>query len=138
VIAFLEGNLACLTSLRGSYSLVHGDFKPTNIIVSNTGDRWHLSGLIDWEFACAGNTMFDLATALRHIDLVDGPLARGIAAGFSENGGLLPPEWRRVARLLDLNAMITFLSAPEDRANLYKHVRNIVDRTMADWDRFAV
>jgi len=40
--------------------IVHFDFTPANILV---GDR-HITGVIDWGGACAGDRAFDLATLL--------------------------------------------------------------------------
>jgi Ser/Thr protein kinase RdoA (MazF antagonist) len=43
-----------------SSDIVHFDFTPSNILVA--GGR--ISGVIDWDGACAGDRAFDLATLL--------------------------------------------------------------------------
>ena len=48
---------------RASSGLIHGDYKPSNLLVNPHTHT--VSGVLDWEFAFAGPPLYDLATLLR-------------------------------------------------------------------------
>ena len=45
--------------LCDSRSLVHGDFNNRNTLVNRIGNRWVVSGILDWECAFAGSPLWD-------------------------------------------------------------------------------
>lgn len=108
--------------------LVHGDFKPWNLLVrrarggaghgdtrGGAGDRdaWQVSGVLDWEFACAGSRLIDFATFLR--DEASRPTGFGdaFAAAYVAAGGTVPADWRRLTRLIDLLNLLQMLEWSE-------------------------
>ncbi|MDD5349670.1 MAG: aminoglycoside phosphotransferase family protein [Chthoniobacteraceae bacterium] len=91
--------------------LVHGDFNPTNILVRNGA----VTGVLDWEFAHAGDRYMDLGNLLRHTD----PALHGeIEAGFAAEGYPLPGDWKERAERVDLGAHLEFLTS--GRADPFK------------------
>ncbi|MEM7167777.1 MAG: phosphotransferase [Planctomycetota bacterium] len=132
---YIETNASELQVLEDAYSLLHGDFKPQNIIVSRERDSWELAAIVDWELACAGPPLADLGTLLRRRSLHDDAFACGVAAAFQENGGTLPQNWRRLARLLDLNAMCTFLDHRGERPHVFADAVELIEHTLDDNER---
>jgi aminoglycoside phosphotransferase (APT) family kinase protein len=56
---FANDHAAYLDVLDNVASLVHSDYKGTNILVHNDHSRWYVSAVLDWEFAFAGSPFFD-------------------------------------------------------------------------------
>lgn len=40
--------------------IVHGDAHPWNVLVAPSGTTWRCTGILDWEFACAGDGLVDI------------------------------------------------------------------------------
>lgn len=90
-------------------SLVHGDFNPTNILVSQGA----VTGILDWEFAHAGSSYMDIGNLLRHTDRqYHGEIEAGLLAG----GLNLPSDWRRKAERMDLSSHLEFLTTQRSAA----------------------
>ena len=102
--------------------LVHGDFRPDNLLVD--GDR--VTGVLDWEFAHAGSTYMDLGNLLRHLGPANAP---AIEAGLRDRGHLVPEDWVRRAGLFDLSAQLEFLASDDVRDEAFR--RSCVDRIRA-------
>ena len=138
VVAFVRENLAYLPEDRDGISLVHGDFKLSNLLVDP--EDGHLTGVLDWEFAFAGSPLFDLATLLRESASLPPDFEAGIVKGYEGAGGRLPPHWRRTVRLLDLANLCTFLTdgghhgASTGSDQRVRDVTAAVERTMREWD----
>ncbi len=115
---------------EGSYSLLHADYKPTNLLVC--GDR--VSGVLDWEFSWAGPPLFDLGQLLRWAHQAPPDFAGGVAAGYTAHRPL-PSGWRTQARLLDLMNLVGFLEHPGKRPSLEADVRELITRTLDALER---
>lgn len=83
-------------------TLCHGDFGPENILYDKETDR---ISILDWEFAFAGNSLFDLGHLLR-FPLVNEELFIEIAEGVYKG---LPTDWVKHAMHADLFAWLDFL-----------------------------
>jgi aminoglycoside phosphotransferase (APT) family kinase protein len=82
--------------------LVHGDFSRTNVVVNRTTSGWRVAAIVDWEFAHDGPRAADIGHFLRY-ERPDNPrIEPHLARGFTEGGGTLPIDWRRLTRLADL------------------------------------
>ena len=138
VVAFVRDNLAFVPDDSDGASLVHGDFKPSNLLVDPVDG--HLTGVLDWEFAFAGSPLFDLATLLRESANLPPDFEAGVVQGFEQTGGHLPPHWRRTVRLLDLANLSTFLTDGLDHggsSGSVQRVRDVtaaIERTMREWE----
>jgi len=138
VVAFVRENLAYLPDDREGVSLVHGDFKASNLLVDP--EDGHVTGVLDWEFAFAGSPLFDLATLLRESAGLPREFELGLVEGYESAGKRLPPHWRRTARLLDLANLCTFLTdgvdhgSPEGGQRRVSDVRDAIERTLGEWD----
>jgi len=70
---------------------------------------WQLTGVLDWEFACAGCRLIDFATFLRDEAVRPAGFAGAFADAYRAGGGSLPPEWRRLTRMVDLLNLLQLL-----------------------------
>lgn len=111
--------------------LVHSDFNPKNLIVRRDADGWHLAGVIDWSYAHAGHPLADLGNLLRFAERYPAHFVDALLTAYRDEGGTLPPDWRRAAHLLDLAALVQFLTRPGERPRTVATVRDRLERTLA-------
>jgi aminoglycoside phosphotransferase (APT) family kinase protein len=106
-----------MSALESQAHLVHGDFNRRNVLVRERGSRWGVAAVLDWEFAVAGTPLQDFGNFLRY-ERASRPSAEPhFSNGYLRAGGVLPPEWRRLADLVDLLALCASLAEdwlPED------------------------
>ncbi|WP_119459889.1 phosphotransferase [Rhodospirillaceae bacterium SYSU D60014] len=105
--------------------LVHADFNGSNILIrqSAESDDWEVAAVLDWEFAFSGSPAFDFGNLLRPpLQEVETFFAE-VTEGYCRAGGVLPQEWRRIARIADLFAWADFLNRPETTAPLIESAR---------------
>ena len=101
---------APLAQLHGETHLVHGDLGSRNLLVRHIAGRWRVAAVLDWEFAISSSPLVDLAHFLRY-ERATRPLAEPhLSTGFLDAGGVLPPDWRRLSRLLDLTSLCESLT----------------------------
>jgi len=108
-----------LTSLGNERHLVHGDFGNRNILVDCVNGRWQVVAVLDWEFAFSGPQLLDVGHFLRY-ERQDAPLREPhFSHAFLEYGGVLPDDWRRISRVVDLTGLVECLThdyIPDDVA----------------------
>jgi aminoglycoside phosphotransferase (APT) family kinase protein len=120
----------CPLEVRDDRTLVHGDFNGANILLRRGGGdtRWEVAAVLDWEFAMAGTSLFDVANMLRHYKLRFGVgFERPFIGGFQAAGGTLPPRWREIARLLDFMSLVELLSRLDAGPTMVRDVLAVVD-----------
>jgi len=123
-----------LAALVGEASLVHGDFNKRNLLVTTTGDRWRVAAVLDWEFAVSGSPLADLGSFLRY-ERAARPVAEPhFSAGYMRAGGRLPPDWRRLARLVDLVALAESLTHDQLPDYVASELVDLVRATIEDHD----
>lgn len=99
--------------------LVHCDYGNRNILVDRIAGRWQVAAVLDWEFALSASPLIDVGHFLRY-ETEDRPLCEPyFSRAFLEAGGVLPDDWRRISRVLDLTGLVECLThdhLPEDIA----------------------
>jgi len=104
----LDQHCSMLESFDLCRNLVHGDFRPDNILVK--GDR--IVGVIDWEFSHSGCSYMDIGNLLRHIPE---KWDEHLAVGLTEEEFDLPEDWRFRASFIDLTSHLEFLTSKRDK-----------------------
>ncbi|MBB6730329.1 phosphotransferase family protein [Cohnella zeiphila] len=99
---------------RRTARLVHGDFRPTNLIVRDG----RVAAVIDWEFAMASHPAGDWGQLFRYAHLFDAESKKAFAAGYEEGSGeRLPPSWEVEGALRDLANLLQMLGDEESKPN---------------------
>ncbi len=126
-----EGRL--LDEWKGSPCLTHCDFGGSNILVRDSPDGWKIVAVLDWEFAFSGTPFFDFGNLLRKPlgDLEFFP--ESVQAGYTDAGGSVPTNWRKMSLLADLCAWMDFLSRPDTRPELIADTRSVITDMLARW-----
>lgn len=111
--------------------LVHGDFKPSNILVKEEEGKYILSGIIDWEFAYSGSVYSDIGNLFRFSHPYDGEFKASFIKGYSEQAYyMLNSDWERKAKLVDLINLCDLLDSNEHKPNLYSSVVKLIEETV--------
>ena len=109
---------------------MHSDFNSPNIIVDRIGGHWVVVGVLDWEFAFSGSQLFDIGNMLRYERRSRPCLEPHFSAGFVENGGALPGNWRELSRVVDLTALCEFLTRPALPETIIHEVVELISATL--------
>lgn len=125
-VASLLGRMrGALADAAGPPVLLHGDFKPSNLFDTGLGLL-----VLDWELACAGPPLMDVATLLRWSP--SEAFVAGFEGAYREAGGRLPEAWRRLARVLDLPNLVELLGNTAPGTRREHEVRALIERTVAE------
>lgn len=124
----VEAGRSELESLDHCPALVHGDFRPTNIMVSNQ----HLSGIVDWEFAMAGHPLSDVAQFFRYSEDFGERERKMFERGYRSVPGMqLPPGWERIGRLRDLTNLLQMIDAEGERPLKDEDLKHLIESTLS-------
>jgi aminoglycoside phosphotransferase (APT) family kinase protein len=130
LLAFAEREGPLLDTWTGPPCLVHSDFGGSNILVKQEAAGWHVTAVLDWEFAFSGSPFFDLGNLLRPSLASLSGFEQGVYQGYTAAGGVLPAEWRQMSRLADLLAWADFLNRPTTNAALIRDAKAIITQTI--------
>lgn len=122
----IKQHLPRLQAIELPTVLVHSDFNPPNLLV----DADRLTGVLDWEFAHAGNPLTDIANMLRPRPHQPDAFNQAFLAAYQKNAGPLPNDWEAASRLLDLLSQIEMLDAEEDRPVIFNWARQRISDTV--------
>ncbi|BES63960.1 hypothetical protein SANA_03990 [Gottschalkiaceae bacterium SANA] len=110
----IDMSRADLERMTEEFVLAHGDFRPANLLVSDD----HISGVLDWEFVLSAPRYFDIGQLIREDDLTESA-KQAFYRGYKEvSKDRLPEDWERLARLMDLATMLSFLDRCEEMTAL--------------------
>ncbi len=99
-----------LADLDSQSNLVHGDFGKRNLLVRPEGGRWSVAAVLDWEYAVSGSPLIDLGHFLRYEREARPCAEPHFSQGYLHGGGMLPRDWRSLARVVDLTALCESLT----------------------------
>jgi aminoglycoside phosphotransferase (APT) family kinase protein len=119
-----------LRALDDEAHLVHGDFGATNILVRHERGVWQTAAILDWEFALSGSPTFDLGHFLRYERAGRAVREPAFSQGYRDAGGVLPDDWRQLARTVDLTALCELLTRDEVPPDVVAEVVGMVEATL--------
>jgi Ser/Thr protein kinase RdoA (MazF antagonist) len=117
-------------SIPSSTRLIHCDYNLKNILIRKAGSVWKVAGVLDWEFAMAGFPLVDIGNFLRFEDELPPGFSDAFIKGYLSNSIGLPGNWREVARLLDLAAMVNFLDSEEETPKSFRTAVSVIAKTI--------
>lgn len=100
----IDRNKDLLDMFDEARNLVHGDFRPDNLLVSEDA----IVGVLDWEFAHSGSSFMDIGNLLRHFP---SHWNLDLAEGLREEEFDLPDDSRYRSLLIDLASHLEFLTS---------------------------
>ena len=124
---YLHKNQNLLPTNAKNY-LVHGDYDPANILVDKVNKQWHITAVLDWEFAFAGSPLWDVANMLRYAHHMPPVFKESFLLGLKEGGVHLPENWLVSIHLFNLISLLDILvrSSPSERPNQRQDIRELI------------
>jgi aminoglycoside phosphotransferase (APT) family kinase protein len=117
-------------SIANSTRLIHCDYNLKNILIRKAGSIWKVAGVLDWEFAMSGSPLVDIGNFLRFEDELPPGFSEAFIEGYLSNSIGLPPDWREIARLLDLAAMVNFLDSTKATPKSFRTAISVIAKTV--------
>jgi aminoglycoside phosphotransferase (APT) family kinase protein len=117
-------------SIPNSTRLVHCDYNLKNILIRKVGSVWKVAVVLDWEFAMAGSPLVDIGNFLRFEDELPLGFGESFIRGYRSSSIGLPANWREVARLLDLAAMINCLEGEREAPKTFRTAISVIANTI--------
>eukprot|EP00439_Symbiodinium_sp_Y106_P087768 s1_g304.t1 len=106
--------------------LVHSDFNPPNLMVH----QGRITGVMDWEYAHAGNQLTDIANMLRTRDFQPPEFNDAFVSAYETAAGPLPQNWRSLSRIIDLLSQLEMLDGPDERPAIFIWAIERIDDTI--------
>ena len=117
----------------GTPCLGHHDIGGRNVLVQRAdGDRWRISGVIDWELAGIASPLGDVGSLFRYAPRFDEAFQRDFERGYREADGVLPDDWFRTSRLHDALHVIELLDGERELPGVYSDCRMMLAKLVVD------
>ena len=107
-------------------TFIHRDYRTGNYLVEDGS----LTGVLDWEFACAGPPLIDVGIFLRAGNSLPAGFRDAFVAAYRDGGGWLPEEWLQLSRLVDLVSQVTFLDSEVERPRVFAESIAVIEETL--------
>lgn len=112
IVEACESDLKRMTE---EFVLTHGDFRPANLLVYEDC----VTGVLDWEFVLSAPRYFDIGQFIREEEGLTEAGKRAFYRGYQKGSkDRLPEDWERLARLMDIATMMSFLYRGEETTEL--------------------
>jgi aminoglycoside phosphotransferase (APT) family kinase protein len=129
----LDASAVRLCELDPAASLVHGDLGGRNILVAPAGAGvWRISGLIDWEAAFSGSSLWDVGSLFRCPRRYSEIFRQRFERGYRDVGGALPEDWLRTARLLDATRLVATLNEERELPVVFAECRELIEAMVTE------
>lgn len=134
LLHFFDRESGVFSDWSGPACLTHCDFGGSNILMRTDSVNFSaVAAVLDWEFAFSGAPYFDFGNLLRNpLGAIPG-FADSVATGYTESGGTLPKEWRKISALADLSAWVEFLTREDPGEAVITDSKKVITATMQNW-----
>lgn len=131
LLNILELNNKYLPDIREA-NLTHGDYDPANIKVAKINNQWRVVGILDWEFAFAGNSYFDIGQMLRFSHKLPKYYESSFLTGLKQYGMNIPDDWQKYSRIIDLLSLLQLIrfNSQHTRPKLNSDVAKLINFTI--------
>lgn len=126
----VERTSPMLRAIDDRYTLVHADYKRSNLLMRRPGPKWNVAAVLDWEFACAGPPLIDVGLFLRAGARLPPGFRDAFVSCYRDAGGELPADWLPLSRLVDLISQVTFLDGRRERPQVFAESTEVVKETI--------
>ena len=132
IISKVKALVSIVSTQEESINLVHADFDPANILVSEIDNKWKVTAILDWEFAYSGSWLNDVANILRYSHEMPASYRTSFLQGIEDNNFNFPDNWQiivnqyNLASLLDAMTRHNLESRPNIRVDLCNLISHIV------------
>ena len=120
-----------LDHLAADRSLVHGDFNNRNAIFAKRHGRWQVAGIIDWEYASVGSSLWDAARFICYEQPSRPCREPFFSQGFRDGGGHLPDDWKDLSRVMNTLTAALSLGRADTREGFIPELCEIVIASLA-------
>ena len=127
---FMRSWSAELRELGDDQHLVHSDFGNRNILVGCKNGRWQVVAVVDWEFAFSGSPLVDVGHFLRYERPDESLREPYFSRAFTEFGGILRDDWRRISKVLDLAGLVHCLTHPQLPNDVTLEILQLINSTL--------
>jgi aminoglycoside phosphotransferase (APT) family kinase protein len=93
-----------------------------------------IAAVLDWEFAASGSPLVDLGNFLRFEHEMPRDFTEAFIQGYVAASEGLPSNWRELAKLLDLAAMVHFLERDIDSPKTFRTAISVIQKTIEHED----
>lgn len=129
-LEYVQANREEYWSIPNSTRIIHCDYNLKNILIRRVDSVWKVAGVLDWEFAISGSPLVDIGNFLRFEDELPPGFSESFIKGYLSSSISLPDNWRDVARLLDLAAMVNFLDSEEETNKSFRTAVSVIAKTV--------
>jgi aminoglycoside phosphotransferase (APT) family kinase protein len=130
MLEFVRARRDVYWAISNSTRLIHSDYNLKNILIRRADSGWKVVGILDWEFALAGSPLVDIGNFLRFEDELPSGFREAFIQGYLSDSNELPGNWREVAKLLDLAAMVNFLEGEGDAPKTFQTAISVITETI--------
>lgn len=129
-LVLVQSKQAIYESITNSTRLIHCDYNPKNILMRRVDSHWKLAPILDWEFAASGSPLVDIGNFLRFEDELPHEFDEAFIQGYVSPSATLVENWREIAKLLDLAAMMNFLESESENPQTFRTATSVIKKTV--------
>lgn len=116
-----------LRDMDQQVSLVHGDFRPTNLLLLDG----KITCILDWEFAMAGHSIADIGQLFRYESQFQATHKQAFVQGYNERSAWkLPADWENQGKIRDLVNLLQMLGTEEELPVKFLDVSQLIEGTL--------
>lgn len=123
---------------KNDANLVHGDFDPSNMLVTEVNGKWKIAAILDWEFSFSGSYLFDMGMMLRYSHKLPDYYETHFIKGIRDSGTELQSDWRKQIKLIELINLLQLIHASPAEEKPYRNrdLVRLINYTVQNFNKF--
>lgn len=124
-----------LREMDHQISLVHGDFRPTNLLIS----EGRINCVLDWEFAMSGHSIADIGQLFRYDDQFPVVQRNTFAQAYNERSSWeLPADWENQGNMRDLVNLLQMLGVEGELPVKFSDLIRLIEGILRKLERDSI